>query len=136
MAFRANEPAGSVTMLDWDCSTTDANGQLWELYPGSAQIGSDGGDPVSPSSVVQSILYPNATHGGQQTIWPKNTAAAKPLREMYVALTLYADANNGSGDLKTSWDVGDGVHPSQTVNGGAAIMGQRLADLIQLIGDR
>ena len=55
---------------------------------------------------------------------------------MYVALTLYADANNGSGDLKTSWDVGDGVHPSQTVNGGAAIMGQRLADLIQLIGDR
>lgn len=87
MAFRANEPAGSVTMLNWDCSTTDANGQLWEIYPGGAQIGSDAGDPVSPSSVNQSILYPNATSGGQQTIWPKNTAAALPLREMYVALT-------------------------------------------------
>lgn len=87
MAFRANEPAGSVTMLNWDCSTTDANGQLWELYPGSAQIGSDAGDPVSPSGVTQSILYPNAVHGGQQTIWPKNTATALPLREMYVALT-------------------------------------------------
>ncbi len=87
MAFRANEPAGSVTMLNWDCSTTDANGQMWELYPGGAQIGSDAGEPVSPSSITQSILYPNATTGGQQTIWPKNTAAAKPLREMYVALT-------------------------------------------------
>ena len=53
----------------------------------------------------------------------------------YPVYDLYADANNGSGDLKATWDVGDGVHPSQGANGGAAIMGRRLADLIMLIGD-
>lgn len=88
MAFRANEPVGSVTMLDWNCSTRDANGQLWEVYPGASVLGSDGAEPVSPPSVVKSVLYPNAAHGGQQTIWPKNSTNVKPLREMYVALTF------------------------------------------------
>lgn len=76
----------------------------------------------------------NAASAGQQTVMDGYNAWLKTLG--YPVYDLYADANNGSGDLKASWDVGDGVHPTQTVNGGAAIMGQRLADLIQMIGDR
>lgn len=76
----------------------------------------------------------NAANAGQQTVMDGYNAWLKTLG--YPVYDLYADANNGSGDLKAAWDVGDGVHPSQTVSGGAAIMGQRLADLIQLMGDR
>ena len=75
----------------------------------------------------------NAASAGQQTVMDAYNAWLKTLG--YPVYDLYADANNGSGDLKAAWDVGDGVHPLQTVNGGAAIMGRRLADLIMLIGD-
>ena len=75
----------------------------------------------------------NAANAGQQTVMDAYNAWLKTLG--YPVYDLYADANNGSGDLKATWDVGDGVHPSQGANGGAAIMGRRLADLIMLIGD-
>lgn len=48
---------------------------------------------------------------------------------------LFADATDGSNDLKASWDYGDGIHASITNVGGAARYGQRLADLILSIGD-
>lgn len=75
----------------------------------------------------------NAANAGQQAVLDGYNAWLKTLG--YPLYDLYADANNGSGDLKSVWDVGDGVHPSQGYSGGAAIMGQRLADLIMLIGD-
>lgn len=76
----------------------------------------------------------NAATAGQQTVMDQYNAWLKTLG--YPLYDLYTDANNGSGDLKAVWDVGDGVHPTQGANGGAAIMGQRLADLIMLVGDR
>jgi len=76
----------------------------------------------------------NAANAGQQTVMDQYNAWLKTLG--YPVYDLFADANNGSGDLKAVWDVGDGVHPTQGYSGGAAIMGQRLADLIMLVGDR
>ena len=53
----------------------------------------------------------------------------------YPVYDVFADATDGSNDIKTSWGSGDGVHPGQSYTNGSAIMGQRLADLVQLIGD-
>lgn len=80
------------------------------------------------------------------TIPPKNDATApqRAVRSEYNAwlptlgyptYDVYTDAENGSGDFKSSWGAADGVHPSNTYTGGAAIMGQRLSNLIMLIGD-
>ena len=53
----------------------------------------------------------------------------------YPLYDLYADSNDGTGTLKASWGSSDGLHPSVSYTGGQSIMGQRLADLIMLIGD-
>jgi hypothetical protein len=54
----------------------------------------------------------------------------------YPVYDLFSDATDGSSDFKTSWGSGDGVHPGQSWTDGSAIMGQRLADLLMLIGDK
>ncbi|MCS6297184.1 MAG: SGNH/GDSL hydrolase family protein [Nitrospira sp.] len=94
------------------------------------------------SAIVAAGMYPilvtvapyNAASAGQQTVMDAYNAWLKTLG--YPVYDLFADATDGNNDLKSVWDVGDGVHPSQHANGGAAIMGQRLADLIMLVGDR
>jgi len=53
----------------------------------------------------------------------------------YPMYDLYADSDDGTGTMKTSWGSSDGLHPSVGWTGGQSIMGRRLADLIQLIGD-
>jgi len=52
----------------------------------------------------------------------------------YPMYDLYADSDDGTGTIKTAWGSSDGLHPGTGVSAGQAIMGQRLADLIQLIG--
>lgn len=76
----------------------------------------------------------NPASAGQQTSIDAYNTWLKTLG--YPLYDLYADANDGSGDFKTLWASGDGVHPGTAYGQGAHIMGQRLADLIQMIGDR
>jgi lysophospholipase L1-like esterase len=52
----------------------------------------------------------------------------------YPFYDLYADSDDGTGTIKTSWGSSDGLHPSGSYTGGQAIMGQRLADLLMLVG--
>lgn len=54
----------------------------------------------------------------------------------YPMYDLYADSTNGVNTYKTSWGSVDGLHPGQGYLQGSDIMGQRLADLIMLVGDR
>lgn len=75
----------------------------------------------------------NPASAGQQTIIDGYNAWIKTLG--YPLYDLYADANDGAGDFKASWDASDGVHPGSDSGEGYDIMGQRLADLIMLIGD-
>lgn len=75
----------------------------------------------------------NPASAGQQTIIDSYNAWIKTLG--YPVYDLYADANDGSGDFKASWNAGDGVHPGSAQGEGYDIMGQRLADLIMLIPD-
>lgn len=72
----------------------------------------------------------NAATAGQQTVMDGYNAWIKTLG--YPTYDLFTDASNGSGDFNTAWASLDGVHPTSP---GYRIMGQRLADLIQLIGD-
>lgn len=74
----------------------------------------------------------NAANAGMQTVMDGYNAWIKTLG--YPVYDVFTDANDGSNDLKASWGSGDGVHPGQTYNDGSAIMGQRLADLIMLVG--
>ena len=75
----------------------------------------------------------NAANASMQTVMNGYNAWLKTLG--YPLYDLNADANDGADDLKASWNSGDGVHPGTGYVSGAAIMGQRLADLVQLIGD-
>ena len=75
----------------------------------------------------------NPASAGQQTIIDDYNAWIKTLG--YPLYDLYADADNGSGDFKASWDASDGVHPGSDQGEGYDIMGRRLADLLMLIGD-
>mgnify|MGYP000193308301 CR=1 FL=1 len=75
----------------------------------------------------------NAANAGMQTVMDGYNAWIKTLG--YPVYDVFTDANDGNSDLKTSWGSGDGVHPGQTYNDGSSIMGQRLADLVLLIGD-
>ena len=75
----------------------------------------------------------NALSAGNQTTMNAYNAWLKTLG--YPLYDLNADANDGNDDLKASWDYGDGIHASITNSGGAARYGQKLADLIRLIGD-
>lgn len=69
---------------------------------------------------------------GRQTIVEQFNAWLATLG--YPLYDLYADSDDGSGTMKTSWGSSDGLHPSVGWTGGQAIMGRRIADLIQLIG--
>ena len=53
----------------------------------------------------------------------------------YPMYDMYADATNGVNTLKTSWGSVDGLHPGQGYLQGSDIIGQRLADLIMLVGE-
>ena len=53
----------------------------------------------------------------------------------YPLYDLYADADDGNGDFKASWDAADGIHPGNNAGEGYEIMGKRLADLIIALGD-
>lgn len=75
----------------------------------------------------------NPASAGQQTIIDTYNAWIKTLG--YPLYDLYADANDGSGDFKASWNASDGVHPGSAQGEGYDIMGKRLANLIMLIGD-
>ena len=75
----------------------------------------------------------NSLSAGNQTTMDAYNAWLKTLG--YPLYDLFADATDGSNDLKASWDYGDGIHASITNVGGAARYGQRLADLILSIGD-
>jgi len=75
----------------------------------------------------------NAASAGQQTVLDGFNAWLKTLG--YPMYDVYADADNGSGDYNARFASLDGVHPGELYAGGYAIMGQRLADLIQLVGD-
>lgn len=75
----------------------------------------------------------NPASAGQQTIIDAYNAWIKTLG--YPLYDLYADANDGNGDFKAAWNASDGVHPGSAQGEGYDIMGQRLADLIMLIGD-
>lgn len=54
----------------------------------------------------------------------------------YPLYDLYADSTTGVNTYKASWGSVDGLHPGQSYSQGSDIIGQRLADLIHLIGDR
>lgn len=75
----------------------------------------------------------NAANAGMQTVMDGYNAWIKTLG--YPVYDVFTDATDGSNDIKTAWGSGDGVHPGQSYTNGSAIMGQRLADLIMLIGD-
>ena len=75
----------------------------------------------------------NPASAGQQTIIDDYNAWIKTLG--YPLYDLYADANDGAGDFKASWNASDGVHPGSAQGEGYDIMGRRLADLLMLIGD-
>jgi len=75
----------------------------------------------------------NSLSAGNQTTMDAYNAWLKTLG--YPLYDLFTDATDGSNDLKSSWDYGDGIHASITNVGGAARYGRRLAELILLIGD-
>ncbi len=63
-----NMPSGATVVLNTPFNTTDGEGQLWEVYPGSGKITQPSGASGSAST---SILPAGQPVGGQQTIWPK-----------------------------------------------------------------
>ena len=93
------------------------------------------------AAILAAGMYPilmttpprNAASGAQQSVIDGYNAWIKTLG--YPVYDLYADANDGNGDFKTAWDSADGVHIGVNLNEGADIMGQRLADIIMLVGD-
>lgn len=52
----------------------------------------------------------------------------------YPMYDLYTDSTNGANTYKSSWGSVDGLHPGQGYTQGSDIIGQRLADLIMLVG--
>lgn len=87
------------------------------------------------------VLVNIGAFGGSVTYWTSGRQAIVDqynawLRTLgYPLYDLYADSNDGAGNMKASWGASDGLHPSVSWTGGQSIMGQRLADLIMLIGD-
>ena len=77
-------------------------------------------------------VFESADAGEEAIILAFNTWLATLGYPLY---DLYADSTNGVNTYKTSWGSGDGLHPGQGYLQGSDIMGQRLADLIMLIGD-
>lgn len=63
-----NKPASATTLATIHFTTSDGEGQLWELYPGAGQIQSPSGAEGTASA---SILAAGQSAGGQQTVWPK-----------------------------------------------------------------
>jgi hypothetical protein len=53
----------------------------------------------------------------------------------YPLYDMYTDAASGVNTMKTSWGSVDGLHPGQSYTQGSDIIGQRLASLVQLVGD-
>lgn len=53
----------------------------------------------------------------------------------YPLYDMYTDAASGVNTMKTSWGSVDGLHPGQSYTKGSDIIGQRLASLVQLVGD-
>ena len=53
----------------------------------------------------------------------------------YPLYDMYTDAASGVNAMKTSWGSVDGLHPGQSYTQGSDIIGQRLASLVQLVGD-
>lgn len=82
-----NRPAGSNIVLETPFSTTDGEGQLWELYPGAGYISNPSGAPASPGNASTSKLAAGQSVGGQQTIWPK-PGKQQPLNNIYMCLTF------------------------------------------------
>lgn len=80
-----NRPQGAVTVLETPFTTSDGEGQLWEVYPGAGQIVAAPGAPASPATASASILSPRQATGGQQTIWPK-PGRQQPLSNLYMCL--------------------------------------------------
>lgn len=87
------------------------------------------------------VLVNIAAFDGSVTYW---TSGRQTIVEQYNAwlatlgyplYDLYTDSNDGTGTMKSSWGSSDGLHPGVGWTGGQSIMGQRLADLILLIGD-
>lgn len=76
--------------------------------------------------------YVGWTSGRQAIVEQFNTWLATLGYPLY---DLYADSNDGTGTMKASWGSSDGLHPSVSYTGGQSIIGQRLASLIQLVGD-
>lgn len=76
----------------------------------------------------------NASTAGQQTVMDGYNAWLKTLG--YPLYDLFTDASDGNADFKSTWGSVDGVHPSSAFGAGFYTMGQRLADLIMLVGDR
>lgn len=74
-----NKPANATTLATIHFTTSDGEGQLWELYPGAGQIQSPSGAEGTASA---SILSAGASQGGQQTIWPK-PGSQQPLSNIY-----------------------------------------------------
>lgn len=74
----------------------------------------------------------NAATAGQQTIIDGYNTWVKTLGYRYY--DVYSDADNGSGDWKTSWGSGDGVHPGVLWNNGSAWWAKKMSDLCSLIG--
>ena len=94
------------------------------------------------AAILAAGMYPvmlttpprNSATGGQQTVIDGYNAWLKTLG--YPVYDLYADADDGNGDYKTLWASPDGIHPGYAGYSGYYLMGQRLRDLIMLIGDR
>lgn len=74
----------------------------------------------------------NAATAGQQAVMDGYNAWLKTLS--YPVYDLFADADDGNDDFKTSWGSGDGVHPGTAWGQGAHIMARRLTDMIFLAG--
>lgn len=87
------------------------------------------------------VLVNIGAFGGSVTYWTSGRQAIVDqynawLRTLgYPLYDLYADSNDGAGNMKASWGASDGLHPSVSWTGGQSVMGQRLADLIITLGD-
>lgn len=87
-----NKPTGAVTVLDTSFTTTDGEGQLWELYPGAGKITEPARAPASAPYANASILPVGSSVGGQQTIWPK-PGKQQPLTNLYMCMTWKMNAD-------------------------------------------
>lgn len=99
-------------------------------------------DRLAQINAIQSYgMYPlllttsplNSANAGQQSVMDGYNAWIKTLG--YPTYDLFTDASDGSADFKASWGSPDGVHPDTAFGKGYYVMGNRLANLIQLVTD-